>query len=100
KGSSRKRQAGGQCRTRYLEHEILRIFFIWRPFYRAGLERHKRSRLIHCARGGIRGMRAQGWTVDAGPSNVASRLEVIFGGNNRHGRACPRATETDARNPA
>ena len=52
-------------------------------------------------------MRAAGWTVDAGPSNVASRSESQRadhgppqGGISRYGRADARATETDAGNPA
>ena len=47
------------------------------------------------------------WTVDAGPSNVASRPEpagrsgpAFKGGMTEHGRASARETETDAGDPA
>src|SRR5450759_5461783 len=51
-------------------------------------------------------MHEVGWTVDAGPSNVASRLEPAGhtarcqGGIQHHGRASARQTKTDAGNPA
>src|ERR1700730_8743358 len=77
-----------------------------RTLYRAGSEVHQRSGPSNSAPAGIRSMRQASWTVDAGPSNVASRSEpggrtwTGPGRNHRHGRASARTTETDTGNPA